>query len=193
MSSLPFWRNHYQVSLRKRLKFIKMHCSQQRCKFSNVSAFRSRSSSGIRLQLIISKSWTWHVTKTSLSEYGITAMICTTGFLYGLIYRLRTRLVCLHTPPTLACTAIFLTTRDLQIKLPSGWMEIFDVDIQDIVHSAAHLKIFYHEEAKRVGTEMPLTLTELEDYLRKKREESLTWPKFMHLISRFFKQRSNES
>lgn len=86
--------------------------------------------------------------------------------------RLRTRLVCLHTPPTLACTAIFLTTRDLQIKLPNGWMEIFDVDIQDVVHAAAHLKVFYHEEGKRKGSDIPITLNELEEYLRKKRQES---------------------
>ena len=87
--------------------------------------------------------------------------------------RLRTSLVCLHTPPTLACTAIFLTTRDLQIKLPNGWMEIFDVGLQDIVHASAHLKVFYHEESKRAGKEIPITLTELEDYLKKKRAESI--------------------
>ena len=79
--------------------------------------------------------------------------------------------MCLHTPPTLACTAIFLTTRDLQLKLPGGWMEIFDVDLQDVVHAAATLKVFYHEEGKRVGIEMPVTLAELEEYLRRKRIE----------------------
>jgi len=83
--------------------------------------------------------------------------------------RLRTTLTCLHTPPTLACTAIFLTTRDLQLKLPSGWMDVFDVGLQDVVHAAAHLKVFYHEEAKRVGMEIPVTLPELEESLRKKR------------------------
>ena len=82
-------------------------------------------------------------------------------------------MVCLHTPPTLACTAIFLTTRDLQIKLPSGWMEIFDVDLQDIVHAAANLKVFYHEEGKRVEEEVPVTLAELEEYLRRKRIEGV--------------------
>lgn len=87
--------------------------------------------------------------------------------------RLRTSLVCLHTPPTLACTAIFLTTRDLQIKLPNGWMDVFDVDLQDIVHAAAHLKIFYHQEMKRGEKEMPITLTELEDYLKKRRAENI--------------------
>ena len=81
--------------------------------------------------------------------------------------------MCLHTPPTLACTAIFLTTRDLQIKLPTGWMDIFDVDLQDIVHAAAHLKIFYHQEAKRAGEDVPITLVELEEYLKKKRMESI--------------------
>ena len=80
--------------------------------------------------------------------------------------------MCLHTPPTMACTAIFLTTRDLQIKLPSGWMEIFDVDVQDVVHAAAHLKVFYHEEGKRKSMFLPITLSELEVYLRKKRMES---------------------
>lgn len=89
------------------------------------------------------------------------------------ICRLRTSLVCLHTPPTLACTAIFLTTRDLQIKLPNGWMEVFDVELQDIVHAAAHLKVFYHEETKRTGKNIPITLNELEDYLKKKRTESV--------------------
>jgi len=91
----------------------------------------------------------------------------------GLNVRLRTTLVCLHTPPTLACTAIFLTTRDLQLKLPHGWMEIFDVDLQDVVHAAANLKVFYHEEGKRVGMEMPVTLSELEEYLRRKRREGI--------------------
>ena len=81
--------------------------------------------------------------------------------------------MCLHTPPTLACTAIFLTARELQLKLPGGWMEVFDVDIQDVVHAAAHLKVFYHEEEKRVGIQVPITLDELEEYLRKKRAEDL--------------------
>jgi hypothetical protein len=80
-------------------------------------------------------------------------------------------LVCLHTPPTLACTASFLTARDLQIKLPQGWMEVFDVGIQDVVHASAHLKIFYHDEAKRAGKDIPITLTELEEYMRQKRAE----------------------
>ena len=77
--------------------------------------------------------------------------------------------MCLHTPPTLACTAIFLTTRDLQTKLPQRWMEVFDVDIQDVVHASAHLKLFYHDEAKRAGKDVPITLIELEDYLKQKR------------------------
>ena len=80
--------------------------------------------------------------------------------------------MCLHTPPTLACTAIFLTTRDLQIKLPMGWMEIFDVDLQDVVHAAAHLKVFYHEEEKKSGSDLPITLRELEEYLKKRIEET---------------------
>lgn len=83
----------------------------------------------------------------------------------------RTTLVCLHTPPTLACTAIFLTTRDLQIKLPQGWMEVFDVDIQDVVRASARLKIFYYDEPKRVGKHIPVTLTELEEFMRQKRAE----------------------
>ena len=81
--------------------------------------------------------------------------------------------MCLHTPPTLACTAIFLTARDLQIKLPDGWMQVFDVDLQDVVHAAAHLKLFYYEEAKRAGIDLPITLVELEEYLRRKRVETL--------------------
>ena len=76
---------------------------------------------------------------------------------------------CLHSPPTLACTAIFLATRYLQLKLPQGWLEVFDVDIQDVVHAAAHLKIFYHEEERRNDHDVPVTLTELEDWLRKRR------------------------
>jgi len=79
--------------------------------------------------------------------------------------------VCLHTPPTLACTAIFLTTRDLQIKLPMSWMEVFDVDFQDVVHAAAHLKVFYHEEEKMGESDLPITLRELEEYLKQKRIE----------------------
>jgi len=51
-------------------------------------------------------------------------------------------------------------------------MEVFDVDIQDVVHAAAHLKVFYHEEGKRNGLDLPITLTELEDYLLKKRQDS---------------------
>lgn len=55
-------------------------------------------------------------------------------------------------------------------------MEIFDVDLQDVVHAAAHLKIFYHEEKTRSGKYVPITLVELEDYLRKKRNESTLEP-----------------
>jgi hypothetical protein len=51
-------------------------------------------------------------------------------------------------------------------------MEIFDVDIQDVVHAAAHLKVFYHEEEKRKSMFVPITLSELEEYLRKKRTEN---------------------
>ena len=87
--------------------------------------------------------------------------------------RLRTQLSCLHTPPTLACTAIFLTARDMQLKLPRGWMDIFDVDLADMVHVSAYLKVFYHEEGKRAGMEVLLSLSALEDYLRRKRDERL--------------------
>ena len=52
-------------------------------------------------------------------------------------------------------------------------MEIFDVELQDIVHSAAHLKIFYHQEPKRVGLNVPITLVELEEHLKKRRVESV--------------------
>jgi hypothetical protein len=52
-------------------------------------------------------------------------------------------------------------------------MEIFDVDLQDVVHAAAHLKVFYHEEAKRMTLEVPVTLAELEQYLKTKSTESL--------------------
>jgi len=52
-----------------------------------------------------------------------------------------------------------------------GWMEIFDVDVQDIVHAAAHLKVFYHEEEKMAESDLPITLIELEEYLKKKRIE----------------------
>jgi hypothetical protein len=48
-------------------------------------------------------------------------------------------------------------------------MDIFDVDLRDVVHAAAHLKIFYREEGKRVEGEVPVTLAELEDVLTKKR------------------------
>ena len=52
-------------------------------------------------------------------------------------------------------------------------MEIFDVDIQDVVHAAAHLKLFYHEEEKIAAQEVPVTLTELEDYLKEKRKDEM--------------------
>lgn len=52
-------------------------------------------------------------------------------------------------------------------------MDIFDVELADIVHASAHLKVFYHEEGKRAGMQVLLTLTELEDYLRRKRDEDL--------------------
>jgi hypothetical protein len=52
-------------------------------------------------------------------------------------------------------------------------MDIFDVDLRDVVHAAARLKVFYHEEKKRVGSEVPLTLAELEEYLKRKRTERL--------------------
>ena len=92
---------------------------------------------------------------------------------------LRTTLPCLHTPPTLACAAIFLTTRDLQIKLPSGWMQIFDVELDDVVHVAAHLKIFYHEEEKGIGIEVPVTLNELEALIPRLFEDKIEFPEIM--------------
>jgi hypothetical protein len=52
-------------------------------------------------------------------------------------------------------------------------MEIFDVDIQDVVHAAAHLKLFYHEEENIAAQEVPVTLTELEDYLKEKRKDEM--------------------
>ena len=52
-------------------------------------------------------------------------------------------------------------------------MEIFDVDLQDIVHAAAHLKLFYYQETKREEMDIPITLVELEDYLKRKRVESI--------------------
>ena len=52
-------------------------------------------------------------------------------------------------------------------------MQVFDVDLQDVVHAAAHLKLFYYEEAKRAGIDLPITLVELEEYLRRKRVETL--------------------
>jgi len=45
------------------------------------------------------------------------------------------------------------------------------VDIVDVVHASARLKIFYYDESKRVGKHVPVTLTELEDYMRQKRAE----------------------
>jgi len=52
-------------------------------------------------------------------------------------------------------------------------MEVFDVDIQDVVHASAHIKIFYHDETRRVGKDVPITLRELEEYLRQKRAERI--------------------
>jgi hypothetical protein len=52
-------------------------------------------------------------------------------------------------------------------------MEVFDVDIQDVVHTAAHLKLFFHEEERMVTQEVPVTLTELEEHLREKRKQEL--------------------
>ena len=52
-------------------------------------------------------------------------------------------------------------------------MEVFDADLQDIVHAAAHLKLFYHEESKTTGVDLPITLVELEEYLKRRRAEAL--------------------
>jgi hypothetical protein len=52
-----------------------------------------------------------------------------------------------------------------------SWMEVFDVDFQDVVHAAAHLKVFYHEEEKMGESDLPITLRELEEYLKQKRIE----------------------
>ena len=52
-------------------------------------------------------------------------------------------------------------------------MDIFDVELADVVHSAAHLKIFYHEEKIRSGIPVLSTLSDLENHLKRRRDEDL--------------------
>ena len=52
-------------------------------------------------------------------------------------------------------------------------MNVFDVELADVVHAAAHLKVFYHVEGKRNSMEVLLTLPDLEDYLKRRRDEDL--------------------
>ena len=60
-------------------------------------------------------------------------------------------------------------------------MDIFDVELANVVHSAAHLKIFYHEEKERSGMPVLSTLSDLEDYLKRRSGEETNTCNNVHL------------
>ncbi|CAO3664426.1 unnamed protein product [Umbelopsis ramanniana] len=83
---------------------------------------------------------------------------------------LRTIIYAAYHPPTIACAAIWLACRDLQIKLPTKpgaqWWELFEADIMDIRDIAGHIQSQYY--LKYDPSAVPLTADELADQLHRR-------------------------
>jgi hypothetical protein len=52
-------------------------------------------------------------------------------------------------------------------------MDVFDVELADVVHAAAHLRVFYHEEKKQIKRQVLITLSDLENHLKRRRDEDV--------------------
>ena len=74
---------------------------------------------------------------------------------------LRTTLVVLYQPEDIACGALFLAARNLNVELPIDWWLVFDafyidlVDISDVI-----LKLFDYQ----IDYQLPITIHEMEIY-----------------------------
>lgn len=83
---------------------------------------------------------------------------------------MRTIIYVAYHPPAIACAAIWLACRDLQIKLPTKpgaqWWELFEADIMDIQDIAGHIQSQYY--LKYDPSAVPLTADELADQLHRR-------------------------
>lgn len=85
------------------------------------------------------------------------------------ISRLRTCVYAVYDPPTIACAAIWLACRDQGVKLPNNWWLLFDTEAADFQVVAAKIRTLYYAKLDRAR--LPLTPTELEDWLAKQYQE----------------------
>ena len=89
----------------------------------------------------------------------------------------RTILPCVYPPPVIACTALFMGAREMQLYLAPGWNDLFDVDRADMVNCAAWLGAFYYQESQREKARkdgswvVPLSLDDLETLLVERRRQ----------------------
>ncbi|OLL24292.1 Cyclin-L2 [Neolecta irregularis DAH-3] len=74
---------------------------------------------------------------------------------------------CVHPPSTIASACIWIATREEKKKLPRDWWELFDVEFDDLIGTAAGIKSVYGQ-----ARDGPVGLTALENYL--KSEEQLS-------------------
>ncbi|KAJ1555456.1 Cyclin-L2 [Nowakowskiella sp. JEL0078] len=74
---------------------------------------------------------------------------------------LRTNIYVCYQPTTIACAAIFLTTRQLEIKLPDKelWCGVFDADYSEILEISYKMMTLYDRGIK---INLPLTKEELQ-------------------------------
>ncbi|CAH1757786.1 4297_t:CDS:2 [Entrophospora sp. SA101] len=78
---------------------------------------------------------------------------------------LRTNIYVCYQPPTIACSVIWLAAKVSKVKLPTSlkWWELFEAEFSDIEKIASHITKLY---ALRLPSNLPLTLDELDDYLK---------------------------
>ncbi|CAB4399703.1 unnamed protein product [Rhizophagus irregularis] len=78
---------------------------------------------------------------------------------------LRTNVYVCYQPATIACAVIWLAARIAQVKLPTSppWWELFEAELEDMENISRHIMRLY---AIRLPSNLPLSLDELEDYLK---------------------------
>lgn len=80
-----------------------------------------------------------------------------------------------HQPPSLATAAIYLAAREAGIKLPEvEWWEVFDIDREELgflcVGFISTAGFAEQEKTSWVGRRVPLTVQEVEDELKSRKE-----------------------
>jgi hypothetical protein len=63
---------------------------------------------------------------------------------------LRTPVVCIYPPSTIACAAIFLTSRVHGVRLPPFWFELFDAQGDDLENISLHILTLYKNKLMHV-------------------------------------------